>query len=361
MIQFHLQVQRDSFRVQTEFSSTAQVSGFYGPTGCGKTSVLHALAGLLPATRGRIEIGGMLLLDSEKGFCLPPEKRQLGLVFQNLRLFPHLSVRDNLLFSKPSSTGGGPSFDEVIALLDLELLLTRSVNQLSGGQSRLVSVGRALLARPRLLLLDEPMTGLDPALRRRVLAYLLRLKDSLEMSMLLVSHEFSDFLALADEVALLDQGRVQAVGPPVDMLTAALDTGEGDRVETTLSGTVVAVSGSEATVDCSGARFFLTLPGARPQDPVYLTIGAQDVLLGTGTVPVTSARNALPGRVSTVREAASQILVLVNAGPEIWVEITSESRSTLGLEPGREVYLLIKASALRGVVLSLAGEPFKAS
>lgn len=356
MIQFHLHIERPGFKIQTEFSTTAQVSGFYGPTGCGKTSVLHALAGLLPATRGRIEIDGTLLFDSEKGFNLPPEKRGLGLVFQDLRLFPHLSVRNNLLYSRPTSKGRGPTFDEVIALLDLEPLLARSVKQLSGGQARLVTVGRALLARPRLLLLDEPMTGLDPALRRRVLAYLLRLKKSLDMSMLLVSHEFSDFLALADEVALLDSGRVQAVGPPEQMVASALDTKGRDRVLTTLSGTVVSVNGTEVMVDCSGARFFLGVPGASPQDPITLTIGAQDVLLGTGATPETSARNALPGRISAVKETASGILVLVNAGPEIWVEITSQSRTTLGLEPGREVYLLIKASALRGVVLSSANQ-----
>jgi molybdate transport system ATP-binding protein len=353
-IRSDLEIRRGDFTVAAKLETDAKVSGLFGPTGSGKTTILLAMAGLLEPARGRIEVGGTVLYDSNQNIALPPEKRRVGVVFQDGRLFPHLSVRDNLRFSRSGSSSAGPRFDEVVHLLDLEPLLDRRPDALSGGQAGLVAIGRALLYRPRVLLLDEPLTGLDPALRRRVLAYLLRLKNSVDVSVLFVSHVFSDFLALVDEAALMHDGRILAQGSPKELMTQALGETEAGPVETTLSGEIAAVHDSQVEALCSGARFYLSVPGASPGDAVYVTVGAQDVLLGSGAPPRTSARNVLVGRVHEIQRSGSQILVRVDVGPHIWAEITEESRIALEIEAGREVYLLAKASALRGVALSPA-------
>jgi molybdate transport system ATP-binding protein len=357
MIRCDVRVSRGGFRLEAALHAASRVSGLFGPTGSGKTTLLLALAGLLRPEQGRITVGDAVLYDSETGIEVPPEKRGLGVVFQDGRLFPHLTVRENLRFSRPPAGAPGPGFDEIVRLLDLEPLLERFPSALSGGQARLAAVGRALLARPRLLLLDEPLTGLDPERRRRVLAYLLRVKESVDVTMLLVSHVFSDLLALADEVSLLHRGRITAAGAPEDVMVTALGEVEAGAVETLLPGTVVRVSGTEAEVDCGGARLVLHLEGAAAGDAVYVTVNAQEALLAVGDEPRTSARNVLRGTVSRIREADGQVLVEIDAGPRIWAEITEGSRERLGLAPGRETFVLIKAAAIRGVVLPAAAPP----
>lgn len=348
MIRLDLEILRGTFRTRVKFETDSRVSGLFGPTGSGKTTLLMAMAGLVRPRRGRIEIGDAVVYDSERGIHLPPEKRRVGVVFQDGRLFPHLSVRDNLVFS--GEPPGTAHFDEIVHLLDLEPLLVRNVGGLSGGQSRLVAIGRALLSKPRLLLLDEPLSGLDPQLHRRVLAYLLRLKQSIDVDMLYVSHVFSDFLALVDEMVLLHEGEVTARGTPDSVMTRALGEAEAGGVETLLPGTIETVSGGEIDARCGDARIHLSVPGARIGEPVYVTVRAEDVLLGTGPPPTTSARNVLAGRVAELREAKNRVLVAVDVGPRIWAEITEESRKRLSLEPGTEVYVLVKSSAVRGVV-----------
>ena len=352
MIGFDLRIERGDFTLDAAWSSRAAVAGLFGPTGSGKSTLLMTLAGLVRPRTGRITLDDTVLFDHATGIHLPPERRGLGVVFQEGRLFPHLTVGENLRFAPRRGTGSGPGFEEIVHLLDLEPLLDRSVDAISGGQGRLVAIGRAILSGPRFLLLDEPLAGLDPARRRTVLAYLLRLKDTLGIGMLYVSHVYADFLALVDEAALLDRGRLEAVGPPEDLLGGALDARDAGPVASTLPGTVHATGPDGTEVDCSGARFRLTLPGAAVGDPVFLTIDAQDVLLGVGEPPRTSARNALPAVISEVREAGRRTLVRVDAGPRFWVEVTRDSARSLEIAPGRAVYVLIKSSALRGTALS---------
>jgi molybdate transport system ATP-binding protein len=349
-IAFDLEVRRGAFTVRGALDTTARVSGLFGPTGSGKTSLLLALCGLVRPARGRFVLDGRTLIDVERGLFVPVERREVAIVFQEGRLFPHLTVRGNLTFAR-SAQRDRTRFDEVVHLFDLEALLERSSRQLSGGQARLVAVARALLSKPRLLLLDEPLTGLDPALRRRVLAYFLRLEERTGVRMMLVSHVFSDFLALADEVALLGGGRVVRTGPPEALIGDALESEGAGPAETTVQGLVATAAGDRAEVVCGRARLALFLPHARPGEMVTVTVRAQDVILGIGEPPRTSARNVLRGRVSRVIPAGEHAVIAVEVGTLLWAEITREAAEGLKLEPGREVYALVKASAIRGVVL----------
>jgi molybdate transport system ATP-binding protein len=350
VIDLEIAVGRGDFSLDATWREDVRVAGLYGPTGCGKTTILLAIAGLLRPSRGRIAIDGQTLFDASRNQWVAPEDRGIGMVFQDLRLFPHLSVVENLRFGRTRAQVPGPGFDDVVNVLALEPLLDRTVSGLSGGESRLVAVGRALLSRPRLLLLDEPLTGLDPALRRRVLAHLLRIKERFDVRMLLVSHVFSDFLALADAMALLERGRLVTTGAPSRLVAKALHGGGEERLETTLTGTVESEDGNLARVRVNGTALELFLSGAAAGRDALLTILAQDVLIGVGAPPRTSARNVLEGRIEALERVNGAVYLRVNAGPTIWAEVTEDAVRELGLAPGSRVYGLVKASAIRGVV-----------
>lgn len=203
MIDIDIALRRGDFQLDAKLQSDTAALALFGPSGSGKTSILMALAGLLRPRRGRIALRGKTLFDSANGIDLPPRKRKLGVVFQDLRLFPHLSVRANLLYA-----GAAAGFDATVAMLGLEALLARKPGSLSGGEGRRVAIGRALLAQPVALLLDEPLAGLHREARDEVLHYLRRLKVELHMPLLLVSHQDDEVLALADAVALIAEGRI---------------------------------------------------------------------------------------------------------------------------------------------------------
>jgi molybdate transport system ATP-binding protein len=178
----------------------AGITALVGPSGQGKTSTLDAVAGLLRPVGGRIAVGGTVLFDAAQGIDLPPERRAAGYVFQDLRLFPHLSVRDNLLFATRYATRRALSLKDVTDLLDIAPLLGRRPHTLSGGEAQRVAIGRALLAGPRFLLMDEPLTALDPARRDGVIALVARIRDQFALPVLLVSHQQRDVARLADTV-----------------------------------------------------------------------------------------------------------------------------------------------------------------
>lgn len=203
MIDIDIGLRRDDFQLDATLRSNAAALALFGPSGSGKTSILMAISGLLRPQNGRISLRERTLFDSAAGIDLPPRKRKLGMVFQDLRLFPHLNVRANLTYA--GSTNG---LDATVAMLGLDALLARKPGSLSGGEARRVAIGRALLAQPAALLLDEPLTGLHRDARDEVLHYLRQLRAELHMPLLLVSHQDDEVLALADAVALIADGRI---------------------------------------------------------------------------------------------------------------------------------------------------------
>ncbi len=212
MIELDFALARGEFALQLALRSEARALALFGDSGCGKTSTLHAIAGLLKPARGRIALDGRTLFDAAARIDVPVAQRKLGVVFQDVRLFPHLSVRDNLRYGAPHP--GDPSrFDATVQLLGLGALLKRKPDKLSGGQARRVAIGRALLCDPAALLLDEPLSNLHREARAEVLEHLRGLKRELSLTTILVSHQADEVLSIADAVALLDDGRLRSVLP----------------------------------------------------------------------------------------------------------------------------------------------------
>jgi molybdate transport system ATP-binding protein len=206
--------QLGAFKVAARFEAVRGATALFGPSGAGKTSVVNMIAGLLAPDRGSIVLDETVLFDAKAGVDVPPHLRRVGYVFQEGRLFPHLSVRQNLDYGRWMSgrTRGAGEFEHIVALLDIGHLLDRRPRMLSGGERQRIAVGRALLMRPRLLLLDEPLASLDAAHKREILPYLARLPDDAEVPIVYVSHLRAEVRRIATEVVRLNAGQVVAVG-----------------------------------------------------------------------------------------------------------------------------------------------------
>ena len=361
-----------------EIGEGVTVTSLFGPSGAGKTSVLSMIAGTLRPERGVISLADRVLFESATGSELKPEERGVGVVFQDHLLFPHLDVRANLLFGevhrKRRSRGSGPpvELEPVAEVLELSDLLGRKPASLSGGQQQRVALGRALLSRPELLLMDEPLAALDETLKRRILAYLERVATEWKIPTLFVSHGQAEVRRLADSVVLLDDGRVVDQGPPdqalgrpeplawkggfgpVNLLRVDQIAREGESLHGRVGTQVLSLpplgagppSGSMAPLQ--GARFELGDRGA-PADAAYVQFSPGEVALAVTDLEGLSVRNRLRGTVRRVVDLEDRVFVAVDVGQIIWSEVTPEALAELGLESGREVTCLIKTHSLRVV------------
>lgn len=211
---FDCRLRYDSgFTLDARFDVPCGVCGLVGPSGSGKTTILHLIAGILRPDEGKIRLGSEVLVDSHAGRFLPPQRRRVGIVFQDHLLFPHMTVRANLVFGKDRPGSRAMALDRVTDVLDIGDLLDRYPATLSGGQKQRAALARALLRGPDLLLLDEPLAGLDAALKERILGYLERVISEWHLPTLLVSHDGDDVRRLADTIIVLEQGRVESVMP----------------------------------------------------------------------------------------------------------------------------------------------------
>ena len=208
-MQVSIQKQLEAFALQISFVLASHgITVLWGASGSGKTTLLQCLAGLLRPDAGRIACREAVWFDAERGVCLAPERRRLGYVFQDVRLFPHLSVRSNMLFGRRFRGPSGVSFEDVVALLGLGRLLHRTPSDLSGGEKQRVAVGRALLACPELLLMDEPLTGLDRGKREEIMAYVKAIPERFGVPVLYVTHSDAERRFLADRVLNLEDGKL---------------------------------------------------------------------------------------------------------------------------------------------------------
>ncbi|MGG5817400.1 molybdenum ABC transporter ATP-binding protein [Falsiroseomonas sp. HW251] len=340
----------DGFALDVGFAvPAAGVTALFGPSGCGKTTVLSAVAGLLRPQSGRIAVGSTALLDTARGLDLPAERRRCAVVFQDARLFPHLSVATNLRYGlrRAPRDAEGPGFEEVVALLGLDHLLARRPAGLSGGERQRVALGRALLARPRLLLMDEPLASLDAARRGEVLPFLARLRDVARLPILLVTHALEEVDALADTLVLMERGRALAVGA-VEELAARTDLPLAWRRDAGVLVTCVVAEprGELIRLVFDGGELLTSHRPGPPGTRLRLRLRARDVSVATEAPRGVSIRNILPATLAAIAPGGEpqEVFLRLLVGPTpILARVTREAVAELGLREGQAIFALIKA------------------
>ncbi|MGO7368835.1 molybdenum ABC transporter ATP-binding protein [Rhizobium ruizarguesonis] len=341
-----------AFSLDAAFTSERGVTALFGRSGSGKTSMIRIIAGLAHPDEGRVVLDGEVLTETETGIFVPKHRRRFGYVFQEARLFPHLSIRANLSYGRwfAARPEHGESFDRIVDLLGIETLLERSPSKLSGGEKQRVAIGRALLSSPRLLLMDEPLAALDDARKAEILPYLQRLRDETDIPIVYVSHSIAEVARLANQVVIMRDGKVEATGPAIDILSRPSTASDRREAGAVLEGTVESFDARHrlSTVALKSCR--LHIPGAAlaPGKSVRIRIPSRDVMLATARPEGLSALNILEARIvgmSSTEDGTVEIR-LDCGGDIILSRITTLSCERLDLRPGRAVFAVIKTVAL---------------
>lgn len=371
MIEIALKKKRGAFELDVAFRTppgemgSPGVIALFGPSGCGKTTTVHAISGLLRPDAGVVRIGDATLFDSAEGIDVAAERRRIGYVFQDARLFPHLDVLRNLRYGAQRAPQEGPriDFDEVVDLLGLRPLLARRPRRLSGGERQRVALGRALLCRPRLMLLDEPLASLDAGRRAELLPYLERLRDRLSVPMIYVSHQFDEVLRLATHVVLLDAGRVVAQGDvaAVSLAPELRAVVGSDALGAVVEGEIEAVDRAAglARLRVGAGRLMIQSDDLSAGRRVRVQLLARDLILGVEPPRALSVRNCLEGTlVRLAPDAARTHLVEIDiGGPRLIAQVTTSASAELNLCVGRRVWVLVKTVSLRGHVFPAQAAP----
>lgn len=339
-----------AFTLDVAFEAPPGVTALFGKSGSGKTTVVNAVAGLLRPDAGRISVAGRVLFDARRGLAVPPHRRHLGYVFQEGRLFPHLTVRQNLSYGRwfAGSRAAETETARIVELLGIGALLDRRPGALSGGEKQRVAIGRALLSSPEMLLMDEPLAALDTARKAEILPYIQRLRDETETPILYVSHSVPEIARIATTVVALDAGRVVRSGSARDVLAdpeiaPALGIREAGAL---LSGVVTEHAEDGVTaLRFSGGTLFLP----RQQDPVgaelRVRIEAKDVMLATEAPTGLSALNIFPARIERIRQGEGPgVLVQLRVGQDhVLSRVTRRSADRMGLQVGQACYAVLKS------------------
>ncbi|HZO21258.1 MAG TPA: molybdenum ABC transporter ATP-binding protein [Steroidobacteraceae bacterium] len=354
-----------SFTLRAQFEApTPGVVALFGRSGSGKTTTVNILAGLLAPDAGRVELNGSVLEDTATGMRIAAERRCIGYVFQEPRLFPHLSVLGNLQYGqKRAAPAAQPiELERVVALLGLKPLLRRRPHQLSGGERQRASLGRALLSQPRLLLLDEPLASLDVARREEVLPYLELLRDSLSIPMVYVSHQLDEVLRLATYVVLLEGGRVAGQGTvnEISLLPPLRSLVGPDAVGAVVDGQVTRFDGTQrmAELQVGRGKLHVSVREVTAGTRVRVHLLARDIILGLQEPKGLSVRNALQGTiVELLDDDHETVLVKVDIGAAtiVLARITRSAAVELALRPGMSIWVLVKAVSTRGHAFRLSG------
>ncbi len=338
-----------------DFAAPPGATALFGPSGAGKSTVVATIAGLFHARAARVIIDGVVLTDTEHRIHIPPEHRRLGLVFQDARLFPHLRVRENLRYGlnrAPAGphSGGAIRFDDIVDLLGIAALLDRRPHTLSGGERQRVAIGRALLAQPRLLLMDEPLASLDAARKAEILPYLARLKHGLALPIIYVTHALDEVLAIADTLVLLESGQVRATGPLAE-LTARGDLPLAARDD---AGAVLQARVAEhhparqlSLLRAGPLALWVPLVTGSLGTQLRVRIPAREIILATEAPAGISLHNILPTVVVAVTEAGHTAMVELGTGEaRLLARVTPDAVARLGLRPGKPVLALIKSMSV---------------
>ncbi|WP_170327061.1 molybdenum ABC transporter ATP-binding protein [Ruegeria arenilitoris] len=348
----HLQHDLPDLTLDLSFDAPSGVTVLFGRSGSGKTTVVNAVAGLLRPQAGRVAVDGWELFDTKKNLWLPPHRRRLGYIFQEGRLFPHLTVRQNLSYGRwfAPKRARREDPDKVIEMLGIGHLLDRRPAGLSGGEKQRVAIGRALLASPRLILADEPLAALDDARKAEILPYFERLRDEVSVPILYVTHSAAEVARLATSVVALQDGKAVRHGPASEVMADPSIAPAGVRAV----GAVLKVRVRDhhadglTELDAGGARLFLPRIPHQVGEELRIRIPAQEVILSNKRPEGLSALNMLEGAVDTIRAGdgpGAIVSVQTPAGP-VLARVTRRSVEALGLEPGKPCYAVIKTVAL---------------
>ncbi|RVV98161.1 molybdenum ABC transporter ATP-binding protein [Mesobaculum littorinae] len=341
-----------AFRLDVTFEAPPGITVLFGRSGSGKTTIVNAVAGLLRPDAGRVVLRGRTLLDTAAGIALPPHRRRLGYIFQEGRLFPHLSVRGNLRYGRAFAPRDARPADEarIVEMLGIGHLLDRRPAALSGGEKQRVAIGRALLSAPQMILADEPLAALDEARKAEILPYFERLRDEVSIPILYVSHAAAEVARLATTVVALQDGRVVGQGPAEEVLGDPMVTPAGVRAAgAMLRAQVVRHHADGLTeLDAGGVPLFLPALDLAPGQGVRLRIAAQDVILSRDRPEGLSALNILPGRVEALRPGAGPGMLVSLATPagRVLARVTRRSAETLALAPGMTCHAVMKSVAI---------------
>lgn len=340
-----------AFPIEVSFEAQDGITALFGRSGAGKSTIIAMIAGLVRPETGRIAVGERVLFDSDTGRDVAPEKRRTPVVFQDGRLFPHLTVAGNLAFARRFGGGTAP-LGPIVELLGIGPFMRRRPGGLSGGEKQRVAIARALASAPDLLLLDEPLAALDEARKAEILPYLDRLRTETGLPMIYVSHAVSEVARLADKVVMLREGRSVAAGPVGEVFADAASVAVmGPRdAGAILEGRIADHRPEDglSEVALSAARLTLPLVTAPVGARVRLRLRATDIIVGTGTTAGLSTRNVMASTVRFVREGEGPgALVGLACGSDLLLaRLTQRSVRELGLAPGVSCNAILKAVAV---------------
>ncbi|MBL0370782.1 molybdenum ABC transporter ATP-binding protein [Rhizobium sp. KVB221] len=348
MISVSVKHRQGEFEIDAAFEAGGGVTALFGPSGSGKTTLVQVISGLTRPREATIRFDGTVWNDTAKGIFVPPHKRRIGYVFQEGRLFPHLTARQNLLYGHffAPKDAGAMAEAEVVALLGIERLLSARPATLSGGEKQRVAIGRALLAAPRLILMDEPLSALDRSRKQEILPYIERIRDELRIPVIYVSHAIDEVSRLANSVVLLDEGRVKASGRPDVVFAGAFGMPESMVPQSILDGRLI---GHEPYYGLSIAEVGSDIVTLQPVDlpegtVVRMRIASTDIMLALERPDNISALNHLSGTITDMVPDGPHVLVSLDcSGQKLVSRITLLSAERLSLHKGLLVHALFKA------------------
>jgi molybdate transport system ATP-binding protein len=353
MLDIRLQKRHGDFRLDLAFQSDgAMVTALFGRSGSGKTSVIDMVAGLVRPDAGCVVVDGRVLFDSEKAIDLPPARRRVGYVFQDGRLFPHYTVRGNLLYGMERTPVAERciGFESVVEVLGIGALLNRRPGKLSGGEKQRVAIGRALLTSPRLLLMDEPLASLDGARKAELLPFIACLPEQFGVPILYVSHSVDEVLRLADHLVLLEGGKTRDSGSVEEVMGRpefALVSG-GRNPASVIAATILKHDPARGTTHLtfSGGVMRVPLLSAEPGRRLRVRIEASDVMLALTRPEGLSVQNIFSAKITSLRPDNEQVDVGLDLGCPLHSQISAQACVDLDLKVGMPLFALIKSTAI---------------
>lgn len=346
-LEVELQKTLGDFRLETAFTVEGSRVGVFGKSGSGKSTLVSLLAGLQRPDGGHIRLDGETLYDSRQGISVAPERRRIGVVFQHAHLFPHMNVRRNLLYGYQRIPGAERKIDPaaLAAVLGIEHLLDRGVAALSGGERQRVALGRAMLACPRLILMDEPLTGLDEGLKYQILPYLKAVFAEFGIPLLFISHSLNEMRLMTDEVLVFEQGRLAAQTSAETLARRLMGTSQVGYIN------LLTLRRPRLIDDLWeydwGSSSLVLSEDARAEEALF-EISSKDITLFKRHPEASSARNILHCRVTGLFETGNRIGVELDCGGQTLIsQVVRDAALTLDIQPDRELFAIIKASAFR--------------